>query len=139
MELTIYYSVENGGDGSAYPVWFDTEKLAEWHQEHLDEGWGEPCTGDIVVKGDNLRCPDLTGKEGYYLDLLLDGWEQDKELAEFCSEFFPDGLPKFTVTIFDSSHYGVFVEGRLVHKSFAHPEKKANAKGVQRILKLLAG
>lgn len=37
-KLTIYYSVENGGDGSAYPRLFDTEKLAEWHQNNQYEG-----------------------------------------------------------------------------------------------------
>ncbi len=135
--LTIYYSVENGGDGSAYPVWFDTKKLAEWHQEHLVEGWGEPCTGYIIVEGDNLRCSELTDKEGHYLELFLEYREDDDEVNEFRSEFFPNGLPEFTVKIFDSTHYGVFVEGRLAHKSFAYPEKKSNAKGVKRLTKLL--
>jgi hypothetical protein len=36
----IYYSIRNGGDGSAYPYFYESEELAEWDQEHLTEGWG---------------------------------------------------------------------------------------------------
>ncbi len=113
-KLIIYYSVENGGDGSAYPKWFDTEKLAQWHQDHLYECWGESCTGSISVEGNNLSCSELTTKEGHYLTLLLENYSEDEsELNEFCSEFFPNGLPKFAVEIVDDSYYGIFVEGRL--------------------------
>lgn len=138
-KLTLYYSVESGGDGSAYPVFFDTEELAEWHQNHLDEGWGESCTGTIVVKGDNLQCGALQSKEGYYLELLLDGFENSDEVNKFKSEFFPDGLPEFTVKKINSSYYGVFVEDRLVYEELAYPEKKTNAKGVKRVTEKIAG
>lgn len=145
-KLILYYSVENCGDGSAYPRWFETEKLAEWHQKHLDEGWGEPCTGSISVEGDNLQCVKLQSKEGYYLELLLEGEEKDEELNEFKIKFFPDGLPEFTAKIIDDPHYyGVFAvtvsqhgealvrRERLVYKPFAYPEKTANAKGLKRL------
>jgi hypothetical protein len=135
-KLTIYYSVENGGDGSAYPKLFDTEELAEWHQNHLDEGWGESCTGEIVVEGDNLRCSKLQTKEGYYLHLLLE-YNGSEEAEEFKAEFFPDGLPEFSVKIVETNYYGIFVEDRLVHKSFAYPEKKANAAGMKKLIKRL--
>lgn len=137
-KLTLYYSVESGGDGSAYPKWFETEELAEYHQNHLSEGWGESCTGTIVVEGDNLQCGALQSKEGYYLELLLDGWENSDEVNKFKSEFFPDGLPEFTVKIINSSHYGVFAEDRLVYEEFAYPEKKTNAEGVKRVTKQLS-
>lgn len=133
-QLTIHYSVENCGDGSAYPRLFDTEKLADWHQDHLDEGWGESCTGQIIVKGDNLRCSELQTKEGYYLDLLL---EEGGNLDLFVSEFFPDGLPKFTIKIIDPNYYGIFVKGHLVYRSFAYPEKNANNKGMERLDKII--
>lgn len=137
-ELTIYYSVEDCGDGSAYPRWFDTEKLAEWHQDHVDQGWGEPCTGSIVVSGDNLCCPSLQTKEGYYLRLLLDGYYDNKELGEFKETFFPDGLPEFIVKIVDAKYYGIFVGDLLVYKKFAYPEKKANASGIKKLTEQLA-
>lgn len=57
--LTLYYSVSNGGDGSAYPQWFETRELAEIDQElqsMFGEGWGESCTGEIVIEGsDDMR------------------------------------------------------------------------------------
>ncbi len=138
--LVIYYSVDNCGDGSAYPRLYDTEELAEWHQEHdSGDGWGESCTGDIVVEGDNLSCSELQSKEGYYLDLLFDGYD-DKDrakLVKFKDAFFPDGLPEFSVQIIGTNHYGVFVGTRLVHKVFAYPEKKAHAKGLKRTKKIL--
>lgn len=49
MKYTIYYSVENCGDGSAYPRFFINERCAEIHQDLLQysEGWGEDCTGEL--------------------------------------------------------------------------------------------
>ena len=50
MKYTIYYSVNNGGDGSAYPVFFLNQRCADIHQDLLNEfcdGWGEDCTGEI--------------------------------------------------------------------------------------------
>jgi hypothetical protein len=38
---TVAYSIENGGDGSAYPSWFLTEEDAETDQELALEGWGK--------------------------------------------------------------------------------------------------
>jgi len=119
---------------------FDTEELAEWHQDHLDEGWGESCTGTIVVKGQDLSCEELQTKEGFYLELLLDGYGLDvsEELADFVKQFFPNGLPTFTVQIFDEYYYSVSVRGRLVHKAFAYPEERAEPAGVTRLLERIA-
>lgn len=136
-KLTIYYSVDNCGDGSAYPRLFNTEKLAEWHQNHLYEGWGESCTGKIVVEGDNLCCSELITKEGYYLELLCDYNDDNEERDAFVLEFFPNGLPEFTVEIIDPSYYGIFVDGCLVYKSFAYPEEKANNEGVKRVTEIV--
>jgi|APSaa5957512622_1039677.scaffolds.fasta_scaffold09450_4 hypothetical protein len=52
MITKIWYSVQNGGDGSAYPQLMESEKLAELDQEHMDEGWGEPCIGSIRIEHD---------------------------------------------------------------------------------------
>ena len=35
MKLHFITLYQMGGDGSAYPQWFNTMKLAEWHQENL--------------------------------------------------------------------------------------------------------
>ncbi len=135
-QLTIYYSVEDCGDGSAYPRLFDTEKLAKWHQLHMGDGWGEPCTGEIVVKGNDLYCSKLQTKEGHYLELLL---EEGDDIDSFVSEFFPDGLPEFTVEIIEPHYYGVFAEGYLVYREFAYPEENANNEGVKKLTKAVNG
>lgn len=54
-KFTLYYSVQNGGDGSAYPQFFETERLTEMDQEVMSEGWGEPCNGIIEFEGDNIK------------------------------------------------------------------------------------
>jgi hypothetical protein len=69
-KLTIWYSVSNGGDGSAYPQWFETRKLAEMDQELMEEGWGEPCTGSISFEGNNIKClEDITTTEKFIEEL----------------------------------------------------------------------
>ena len=43
MISKVYYSVSNGGDGSAYPIFFEDELCAEIHQNFQNEngeGWG---------------------------------------------------------------------------------------------------
>ena len=52
MKLTIWYSIQNAGDGSAYPRWLESEALCEVDQEWLYEGWGEPCYGSLVIESD---------------------------------------------------------------------------------------
>jgi len=136
-ELTIYYSVENHGDGSAHPKFFDTKKLAEWHQDHLYEGWGESCTGSLVVRGNNLVCEKLQSAIGYYLRLLLEGCVDDSEANEFKEEFFSNGLPELVVEIVDNNYYGIFSNGRLVYKKFAYPEKRTNKNGIKRIMETI--
>jgi len=50
LKTTVYYSVRNLGDGSAYPTFFESEELARIDQDYLDEGWGESCTGSLTIK-----------------------------------------------------------------------------------------
>ncbi len=45
--VTVWYSIANGGDGSAYPDWFLTESEARTDQDNMVEGWGEPCIGRV--------------------------------------------------------------------------------------------
>ena len=55
MEKILYYSVQNCGDGSAYPQFFENERLTEMDQDIMYEGWGECCNGSIVITGDNIQ------------------------------------------------------------------------------------
>ena len=103
MELTIYYSVRNGGDGSAYPTFMESKELAEWDQDHLYEGWGESCTGSLTIQSDSpITVNAVETKEEYFVGRYLCnyGWgHMDDngidEMEEFIEVFFPDGLPIF--------------------------------------------
>lgn len=88
-KLTLYYSVRNGGDGSAYPEFFESMKLAEIDQEFMDEGWAEECTGSITVESESpIRVVEsLTTKEQMIAEAeeaLKNSWATDldrKKLA----------------------------------------------------------
>lgn len=70
-KLTIWYSVHDGGDGSAYPHWFENERLTEMDQELMHEGWGETCNGYVEIEGDNIKVirPEITTIKGYIAEL----------------------------------------------------------------------
>lgn len=96
-QLTIWYSVSNGGDGSAYPQWYETERLTEMDQDLMDEGWGECCNGSITVEGDNLKFIDLriTTRQEYIEELkerLKSKYDKHfhTEIKEFIEELEED-------------------------------------------------
>ncbi len=74
MKLKIWYSIQNGGDGSAYPRWMESEELAEWDQANMDEGWGEPCTGYIEVQAD---CKITVKEKLTTIDDMIEEREED--------------------------------------------------------------
>jgi hypothetical protein len=94
-KLTLYYSVSNGGDGSAYPQFCESEKIAEFHQEiqnEFGEGWGESCTGEITlesespikVTGRTLKTKeDLIKSLDYY---LKGGYKKSQTVKERAEE-----------------------------------------------------
>ena len=92
--LTVYYSVSNGGDGSAYPQFMESLELCEWDQDHMSEGWGESCTGSISFQSESpIFCLDkVVTKESYIIESV-----GENDMEEFIEQFFPDGLPTFTV------------------------------------------
>ena len=57
--MRIYYSVSNGGDGSAYPTFYENEMLSDMAQS-FEEEWGEPCTGFLEIEGDNIVVKNIT-------------------------------------------------------------------------------
>jgi hypothetical protein len=87
----FYYSVRDGGDGSAYPTFMESEKLAEWDQDHLTEGWGESCTGYIEVESDSpMTSADVQTVDDYFFESL--DFEKYDEVEEFVNTFYPDGI-----------------------------------------------
>jgi len=133
--LTLYYSVQNGGDGSAYPRFMSSQELADFDQENMDEGWGESCTGSIDFESDSpiIVKENIETPESYLIKLI----NNDEDIEEFVARFFPDGKPKFTVTTRDAGSKGylyndVFVDGVKVAEIFK--STKASGKKFEDLL-----
>ena len=68
---TVYYSIRNGGDGSANLTWFLTEEEARQDQMNQREGWGDICTGYVeTYVGSNIH------------QEALNSWEEAQMIAE---------------------------------------------------------
>lgn len=124
--MKIYYSVQNMGDGSAYPWFFTTKELAEWDQRHMDEGWGEMCTGDLEIGPG--PCPEAMDAVSYWLKMTDEGHEIWDLRVEFLKEFLPNGLPNFHVTILDKNFYAINVDHIQRGRAFQHPGLTSDAK-----------
>lgn len=98
-KFKVFYSVQNGGDGSAYPTLMESEQLVNFDQDHMSEGWGEPCTGSFEFESESpIKClSEVKTKEGYFIDRYIENDGDDEERAKFLEAFFPKGLPHFTV------------------------------------------
>lgn len=103
--LQIWYSVNNGGDGSAYPRWFETERLTEMDQELMSEGWGECCNGSIRIEGESMRVLNrVTTTQEFIerLDHIINSQSRfttraEKEKASlFKEELRPGSMRKYT-------------------------------------------
>jgi len=90
MNIELWYSVSNGGDGSAYPVFFATEKEARTHQEgvNANEGWAEDCYGCITITRDD----DLN----FTIPQSAVGYDQ-----ETYDGIYPEGKDSSSVAILD--------------------------------------
>jgi hypothetical protein len=95
-KLTLYYSVSNGGDGSAYPQFCESEKIAEFLQEIQNElhgeGWGESCTGEITLESESpikvtgrklISKEDLIKSLDYY---LKGGYRKSQQIMDQAQE-----------------------------------------------------
>jgi len=134
MKFTIYYCVTNGGDGSAYPSFFESKELAEWDEEHETEGWAESSVGSISFESDSpITClEDTITKESFYIERYLDEYgddEDNEEQQEFIEQFFPSGLPTFSVGIEPAGksetyvYNNVYVGDKKVARIFRSKEK----------------
>lgn len=137
--LTLHYSIQNGGDGSAYPKFMSSAKLAEYDQENMAEGWGESCTGCITLESDSpiTANREITTPESYFAQLIDD----EGEVEKFIEAFFPQGRPEFKVELEEvkgSKHdyvyiYNkIFVDGVCVGKIFRN--KKESGKVFEDLL-----
>lgn len=92
--------MQNAGDGSAYPEFMESEKLAIWDQEHMDEGWGEACVGSLVIKSENpVQIDNITTHLGYLLNRIHNENLEEPLIKEFLESFFPNGIPKVEIKL----------------------------------------
>lgn len=121
MELKLYYSVRNGGDGSAYPTFMSSQELADFDQDNMSEGWGESCTGSITLLSDSPITikEKIETPESFFIN-LIDNDSEEEVLNDFVKQFFPNGKPTFRVEtrpIDEEYLYNdVFVEDKMVFK-----------------------
>jgi len=67
-KVTIYASILNGGDGSAYIDWFITADAAEKSQEDQNEyeGWAEECIETVETFVGSKTHDQAIKNEKYY-------------------------------------------------------------------------
>jgi len=87
MITKVYYSVSNGGDGSAYPHFFESEKCSDFDQYLLNEygeGWGEDCVGELEIESDGpVKIKGIITNEKFISNLKKQlGWVNGKEKRE---------------------------------------------------------
>jgi hypothetical protein len=116
MKTKIYYSVQNCGDGSAYPTFMETEALADWDQEHQYEGWGENCSGHIEIEHMGPIFYSQTTVQDYYLDLFDS--EETEEIEEFIDKFYNGIAPRVTVEIKDARKYNILIDDAIVRQAY---------------------
>jgi len=64
-KVTIWSSITNGGDGSAYNYFYLTQDEAVKAQEEDEEGWGEECIDEIeTYVGSNVHQQAVRNSEG---------------------------------------------------------------------------
>jgi hypothetical protein len=126
----VYYSIRNGGDGSANIILMESEELVDFDQEHIEE-WGEPCCGSIDYIGDIVS--NIITKEEYLLDYML-GYKPDvEEIKEFLEKFFPNGTPSNFIVEEEESvisknykYNNIYLNKRFISKSFKTIEKSGS-------------
>lgn len=108
--------MQNGGDGLAYPYFFDSEALAVWDQENMEEGWGECCSGVVTFSGHGALTVERPQVYTRYdvLGMLLFEYDgrpvQNRDLDKakaFVRTFFAEGLPELYAVVLDAEHYGI--------------------------------
>lgn len=131
MNIKLFYSIQNCGDGSVYLRWWSSEELANWDEEHASEGWGESSIGSISISGDKIiHNINITTPEKY----LFKKYYRTPEILEECKKFVKEifNNVKFSnveVKIIDNNYYGIYINTQLVYKIFRYPEDNTSNEG----------
>lgn len=116
--LTIYHTVSNNGDGSASTRFFESKKLAQWDIDQDEEGFCDAYVDSLTFSSESpISGPRVMTAFQY----LIENYRGGPNSELFLQEFYPNGLPPFTVEIKegegaykDISDVKVFVEGKKV-------------------------
>lgn len=82
MKIEIWYSIQNGGDGSVYVKFMESEELCEIDQQFLYETWGEPCLGCISLESNSPITITFDGFEEKIMTVDMEIAEVEDELSE---------------------------------------------------------
>jgi len=134
-ELKIFFSIENSGDGEAYPSFFNSMKLADWHQDNQSEEWSENCTGLLTVYGENLSCFSMQNAIEFYLDEILGN--KSVHGKNFVDEFFRGSPPQFTLQMNDRDSvyecYDILYDGGHVGSVGCIPDKQPSDENMAKV------
>lgn len=89
-KVTVAYSVDNGGDGSAYPSWWECEEDAKINQESALAGWGESCTGRVeTYVGSNIHSEAVDQSDEVYCghcftEMDINTWRTRRGICKKC-------------------------------------------------------
>lgn len=121
----FYYNIQNNGDGSVSIRWYDSQELAEWDEEHMDEGWGEPCNGSIsVAHNGNVRLlENVYNPISYLLDKASYSGMSRAEVKEFVDQFLPNGIGKLELIKRDDNYFDLLVDNKFAIKAYAYNHK----------------
>lgn len=90
MKTRFYYSVTNGGDGSAYPIFMESKELVEFDQANMDEGWGEDCSGFVEIEHDDpIKLCEHTVTIETYIEDVRERMEYSTNKA-YCQEMIDE-------------------------------------------------
>lgn len=122
MKQKFYYSISNGGDGSASIQWMESVELAQWHQDRENEdgeGWAEDCSGSIELESDSpiLFLSNMNTKYSYLIDFLKYSEKVNKELLKL---FY--GVFSVKVEIKDKNYYNILVDDKIVCEYHIYPK-----------------
>jgi hypothetical protein len=108
-KIKVWWSIQNGGDGSASPAWFLTEEHADKDQGEMDEGWGESCIGSVetfigsdIHKEASKNSTKYLGKHeylkaaDYYESRSVGTRAKSDKVCEQCGKAIKMGTPHLT-------------------------------------------
>lgn len=128
MIKTLYLVGSNNGDGSLSIQVYDDRRIAEWHENHDNEGFFEPSMRELKIESNGPIKVECITPFQYYLNLVDYGTEE--HIVEFKKDFgseFPEYSLKETEVEKKKDGYKkvrVMVNGESIHYFFVQSKEK---------------